>query len=403
MAALDSVAFFRGRMEAMGIEQAVVAIMLNRGWNSLASFAYSCGYMPGVGDETPFKQDVLKALLGDDYETNPNAPRLRRLFMESHTLAISDLRRRAERTDADMPVKLPVEERQVRKQKLQLRLPGIEIEGPSEPSNALVDLLAQQLESGVLRYVPWSACTTKHQEIQGEKKASIQRDVIRKDAQGFLRSESQPETYVANLESDLLLTLALERRALAFELAAVAPYEVMASLNKKLMKEYMKPPRPLHSKVTLDQVEMADRQAFNMLAELTASGLSQRPDRTWPLQDAMAIVLNDPEFHYLLMQSQAAASGTKRPHSPEATKRPAAKATAKAKAKAKASPRPPVDATKTGNRSEDGKPLCFGFNLGTCKVKNVKPGARCPRGFHSCWIKVNGKVCGKPHCAADHS
>ena len=135
-------------MEAMGIEPAVVAIMLNRGWNSLASFAYSCGYMPGVGDETPFKQDVLKALLGDDYETNPNAPRLRRLFMESHTLAISDLRRRAERTDADMPVKLPVEERQVRKQKLQLRLPGIEIEGPSEPSNALVDLLAQQLESG---------------------------------------------------------------------------------------------------------------------------------------------------------------------------------------------------------------------------------------------------------------
>lgn len=148
---IDSEAFFDSRMAAIGIENVVRIAMRAKGWSTIGSFAYSCGWMPGQGSDDVFVNSVLVALLGAAHDTNVNAPRLRRLFVECHTLAIQDLRRRSERTDDDRPVKLPVEERMARMQKLKLRLPGLDITRELDPSNALVDLLAQQMESGQIK------------------------------------------------------------------------------------------------------------------------------------------------------------------------------------------------------------------------------------------------------------
>lgn len=137
------------------------------------------------------------------------------------------------------------------------------------------------------------------------------------------------------------------------------------------------------------------------MAEITAGGLGKRADGSWPLEDAMKVVLADPEFHYSLMQTLAAtSSGSKRDRSSTPEKRPNAKAKAKAKARnEKVKVAAGFDASKTMNRTADGKPICFGFNGKGCSSKKCKVGQRCARGMHVCWIKG----CGGLHAAADHA
>ena len=47
MSAVDSEAFFDGRMNAMGITNATAIAVRARGWTSLAAYAYGCGFIPG--------------------------------------------------------------------------------------------------------------------------------------------------------------------------------------------------------------------------------------------------------------------------------------------------------------------------------------------------------------------
>ena len=88
-------------------------------------------------------------------------------------MSIGEVKERIERTDSDVPTELPVEERKERMERLRVKLPGLEIKGHLEPSHALVDLMVQILETGVLKYVPWSSCTCSEQEVLGNKKADI--------------------------------------------------------------------------------------------------------------------------------------------------------------------------------------------------------------------------------------
>jgi hypothetical protein len=141
---------------------------------------------------------------------------------------VQDLRRRVEVIDEAVPVKLPIEERAARLTRLKLRLPGLVIGGQMEPSHKLVDLLVQQLENGQLKYVPWSLCTSKLQEVQGEKVDQVSRG-----------SQDDP---TADVTSDLLLMQALNRRSLAYEIAGLCTYDAMEVLTAKLMREYMRPP-----------------------------------------------------------------------------------------------------------------------------------------------------------------
>ena len=159
MTTSDSEAYFDGRMAAMGITAPTQATMRTNGWNTMSAFAFSSAYIPGQADDKPFVDAVLKSILGDLYATFPDSSRLRRLFFEAHTLSIADLRRRSDRTESDLPVKIPVEERRVRLERLRNRLPGLEITGTMEPSHALVDSLGQQLETGVIKYLLWSTYT----------------------------------------------------------------------------------------------------------------------------------------------------------------------------------------------------------------------------------------------------
>lgn len=427
MTSLESEAFFDARMVSMGITAATCTAIRARNLTTLASFAFATGYLPNGSDDAVFKRELLEPVLGQGYETHADAPRLRRLFFEAHTLSIADLRRRSERTDADVPVRMPVEERGVRLAKMRRRLPGLQISGVLEPSHALIDLLVQQLESGSVKYVPWNVCTMRKQEVQGIKVVTIDpSSKIEPDSSGFLKMKKRDETYLADVNSDLLLTQAFQRRAIAYELAGICSYEVMNRVGEKFMECYMEPPiSDRYHKVTLDQLESADRHLYIKMADDTASGLTMRLDGTSPVGDSIITTLASHTFGFLLMQMpKSSGSGPlgagnrgkgHRDQDRSRSRRRKQSENDKAKAKAKAAGKAAIGSQgrgkgkgggrgkTTASKTKDGFPICFGYNDRGCPAVNVKDGEKCEKGWHVCWLLVSGTVCGQPHSAHKHS
>ena len=437
MTAIDSEAVFDARMSAMNIAPAVQQAIRAKGWTSYAGFAYACSYVPGQSaSDVAFVTNVIAEVVGVGYENSPDTPRLRRLYYESHTLGVQDLRRRSERTDTDVLFKMPVEERLVRIARLTAKYVGHDITGVYEPSYALVDVLANMLETGQLKYVGWEQCTYRDQEIHGVKKLENDLTAIVRDREGFLKTKRHEENYVADISTDLLLVQALSRRSFAFELAGIAEYSVFNAVSTLFLKELSKSALHLYRRVTLEQVENADRYLFTRLAALTAGGLGQRPDRSWPVADGVKAVIAEAGFLFLLMQMPAPAGagrsepakllqvpkGAARSDSRSRSRRRkitdknnqnrakneatrssssggkgAAKGRGKGRGKGKGKSKGSrFDSSCETCRTAAGDPICFGYQDGSCS--EVAPGLRCSKGFHVCW-KI---ACGQNRAGKDH-
>ena len=74
----DSEAVFKQRATQMGLEVGVLQLFLDKGYTTMARFAFSCSYSPGSASDRPFI-DMIKDVLGRD-ATALEASVLRRLF-----------------------------------------------------------------------------------------------------------------------------------------------------------------------------------------------------------------------------------------------------------------------------------------------------------------------------------
>lgn len=412
-ASVDSEAYFDSRMVTLGIPIPVQAEMRNRGWTSMGSYAFASPYQPGQADESAFVQGVLVPVLGQGHATDPSSPRMRRLYFEAHTISIQDLRRRVERSDDDPPLKLPNEERAARLTRLRTRLPGMVISGQTEPSNKLVDLLAQQLDLGQVTYVHWTKCTSKYQEVQGQKTEAPVKGSVQTDGSGVLKVVPLEAGEKADCTSDLLLQQALSRRAVAYELAGLCPVEDMEKLTAKLMREYMRPALEGHYPVSLAQIERADRHIFSFIAERTMHGL-QTVGGVSPMKTALEAAMLDHEFSYLLMQlpRPTSASSKQAAEKPDVDMSQAVAAAVAAKlaklehkgrgkGKEKSGAEGVIKTKKSSKknvtRTKAGKPLCFAYQKPSGCDK-AKDGEACPRGLHLCWIRD----CEAPHPGCRH-
>ena len=110
-------------------------------------------YSPNHADEAPLRQ-----FLTDLLEEEPVAEQmacLRRLFFESHTMALTDARQRVEASpDPSVATrKMATAERIARQKEQQGRLGGLVFTPDTIPANQLVDLFVEMVESGILMYV----------------------------------------------------------------------------------------------------------------------------------------------------------------------------------------------------------------------------------------------------------
>ena len=302
----------------------------------------------------------------------------------------------------------------------------------SHPSHALVDMLAAMLETGQLKYVPWNLCTTRDQEVHGVKKLDHDlSSIITDSTTGFLKRVGKPEGYFADVSTDLLLVEALQRRAFAFELAGICVFADFNSVSTRLMKELSRIPLAGYQRVTLEQVENADRYLFTRLAEFTAGGVGRRPDGSLPVSDGIKAVLIEPEFQFLLMQMQSRGSSSsaagkgqrkgdrdsrsrsrRKKITDQNARNRSANETARnskggsqgrgkgagkgAKGKISKGKLSRFNPALETCRTSDNRPICFGYQDGSCT--SASAGQACPKGVHVCW-KLG---CGQVHPGKDH-
>ena len=165
---LESAAAFRSHAVEIGLTDAGVDLLKDGGVSSFRSLAFITNYQPGQADEGPLIT-VLTQTMGRA-PTNAETIGLRRLLLESSTLAVSEFRQRSERDETAEPAKMPVAERNARPVDQRKRLQGVHFSPETELSHKLVDTVCQMGTDQTLEWVPWEKLTSWGSEITHSQK-----------------------------------------------------------------------------------------------------------------------------------------------------------------------------------------------------------------------------------------
>eukprot|EP00435_Cladocopium_sp_Y103_P033430 s3789_g8.t1 len=134
--ALESEAAFRSRAVEVGISSEDLALLKTGGISSYSRYAFCCAYQPGSRNEDVLCNH-LETILGVK-PVGADASNYRRLFFESHALALKDLQSRLERSDTSEIKILPLAEKVQRLEALEQKFPGIMLSTSMEPSHELI-------------------------------------------------------------------------------------------------------------------------------------------------------------------------------------------------------------------------------------------------------------------------
>jgi len=272
-----------------------------------------------------------------------------------------------------------------------LRLPGLILRGELECSDSLVDEAVALYDDNRVRYIPWARCLRKRDELEGVKKL----EMFTKLPDGTLKASSQAALPVADTSSEYLLRNALTRRGLALDQANLVNFNTHEVWAEKLFSARMKPLLDGFRRVSLVQLENADKFMFERLSELTRDGIVPDSAGRRPLDIAFHTAMQEPELMQLLTQMPAgsrAADENTGGRAKVPPKEPNKQGQANKKAKKGAGKGKGVNlpaGLKGETRTRDGANICFAFNLGTCSEQQ-KNG--CAKGKHVC------TMCFAPHC-----
>eukprot|EP00971_Amphidinium_carterae_P347483 6489518-Amphidinium_carterae.1 len=363
MALVDSQAAFEERARQMAIPASVLEAMAGKGWTTFATFGFSSTYQPGQPDDSPFVKTVLDPILGQ--ELAMHAPKLRRLLFESYTACAAEMKGRMGRSKTEEPTTMPVSERNARTQKLKNRLPGLPMDLHYEPSHQLVNSMSFMVEAEAsIKYMEWEKCTSREEEIRGERKSKDNKPDDRKDSR-------------TNLTSDLRVYLALHRRGVAAELGNLLTYEDHDVLVQLLMTELLREPLYGHQPVSHDQLRRADAEAWKVASSFVTAGLQPDSQGKLPAGAALRRAAEDARVIRLLSPLPMAAP-VKRSASPQAS---GSQKKAKAKAKPPQRPAQLPDSLRGSSVTPDGTAICFAYNMKKCSQQSERG---CGRGKHVC-------------------
>ena len=230
--ALDSRVSFRQRGLQIDIDDRDLDALEVSGIDTFAKYAFCSQFQPGSADETPLTR-FLEESLGEAPGTD-RMSKFRRLFFESHALCLQELRQKVERTEHTDTKILPLAEKVERVNLIKQKLPGLLITPALEPSHQLIDKAVQQYDENSIRYLDLSHCTSREQEILAEKASPS----LTFDSTGNIKITKKQELAQCSLSGDLKLRNALQRRALAYDIANVShlpdPGEMVQYLVRKV-------------------------------------------------------------------------------------------------------------------------------------------------------------------------
>ena len=320
----------------------------------------------------------------------------RRLFHEAYSMVASEMKLSVGKVEDTSSRKLSQPERAERYESQKRKLSGVNIRGPNEPADSLVDAACALYEENRLRWIAWSSCVSKEQELMGDKK-----DTAFSLSGNVLKLEAKSADVVADTSNEILLQYALTRRALAMDQANLLDFTVMQKWTEKLVRARVEPPPPGFQKPSVRQLMAADVKLFEEIADQTRAGI-QAVASGRPLDDVLPKVMIMTEVCSLMQPLPAHVStgggppGDKpdRPPKLHNLYGPYAKGKGKGKGEGKGKPfvRMPVPLIGCNAQTARGDPICFSFNLENC-TERVDRG-RCSKGLH---------VCCAPKCGGHHA
>jgi len=422
MSTVDSKAAFEQRLTDLELQD-LLPKFTELKWLTFGDFGFASSAPPG-GDAATFEAEVLKPLLG---EQRVLAAKVRRLYAQSYALAIAETEHAT--TGDDKPVAMNAAEREARRALLSERLSGFSLAGANDPSNKLIDRMAAILLKSEVRYVEWSKCSERSQELVDIPDVTALK--VGKD--GLVHQAFIPHDPSADCSTDLLLDLCWRRRALAADVAGLCSYECMHNWHEVMKAEYLRAPPAGFGRVTLAQCKAADEEVWRLVAASCRTGVGKKPGA---IRTRFEEAFNEATRDFgvrLRMQplprgSSSSASSSSFPPAPPGQPRPDRELQTlrnqlnqareqnsnlkrkmsttsgvnlvqdwkkgKGKGKGKKDNRPrqaPAELRGKQLTTSNGDNICYSFNLGGCP--DAAPGERCPKGWH---------VCAEPGCGKAH-
>ena len=391
----DSTAVFKKRFLEVGLTDANYEAFNAEGLNTMGTFAFSCNYAPSSGDDRPLVTMATK-ILGAAPSTKEMAC-IRRLFSEAYSTIAADIRTKVESSDEAAVKKLAPAERSQSLQDQQKRLSGWDIRGNFEPGDSLVDRCVAAYESDRISYVGWDVCVSRdHEILTGSKKDSS----LTFDSAGHLKLTKKDQVEPCNTSNEMAVRYCLTRRGLAMDQANVMCYKKHDRLAEKLLSARMEEAPSGCVRLTLKQIEMADKKFWTLMAEKTREGIKSGPTGR-PCDNHFDACFESPEFLNLLQHRLAPATAAPppvkvKPDEP-LQKRPKTDGGQRKGASKGSFMRIPGELLSHGcvATTAKGHRLCFDYNLKRCKLPTKDQ--RCSKGLHLCAVKG----CQKMHCALE--
>ena len=375
---VDSEAHFAARCVQIGLDDGMLKELQKLKLDTIGKFAYAVG-QPGVplgdSDWTTWVSNTLPAA------SIASSACLRRLLFESQTIVLADLKQQVQSPAEASNRPVPEAERERRMAQLKASIPGVIVEGDSEPSKALLDLCASMVSACELKYVAPCKCTSRLHEVSLSTAPSR---LLELDANKLVLKD-KTEVPDAQVSTPLQLLEAFRRRGLAYQFADICSFVEHERYVGKLMKHLSKPILEGTPRCTVAQILEADRLVHVHMLEM---GVKPRRNATGvrEVEANLAASLATYEVAFSLIphpahQAPPPGGGNKRKRRQEWLQKVkaarAANASSPGKGKGKGKGQVPGKGSKVPKAildlggvacMPDGSSLCFGYGLGNCKL-----------------------------------
>ncbi|CAE7283062.1 unnamed protein product, partial [Symbiodinium sp. KB8] len=367
---LDSEVEFKRRALQLGVTASNIDSLIASGFKTFGQFAFSVPYQPGSADESPLVELLTSSLSGE-----PEADQLsclRRLFWESHGLAVRDLRLRQEHGADAVLKKLPTSERVARAEAQKKRLNGLTWSPETEPSHQLVDRFVSMVEEQTVIYIRPELCASRAQETLQIKQAKT----FSFGSDGQLRLSHKVDDLECSTAGEWKLRMALQRKSLAMDLAGLVSFQVGEEWHTYLFTVREREVPKNMKQVSLQQILDADKRLWILLAEEVRGKIVPRPGAD-PVCDAIIRRLSSSNdvLSYLTPQQEIRQPSIHRwePYTPRGRGgKGKGKDEDKDKNKGSESSTSQLSIPEGAHKTtSDGKPLCFLFRVPVAATRIV--------------------------------
>ena len=331
------------------------------------------------------------------------------------------MRTKIDRPDDSAPHRLLAAERSSRYDDQVLRLAGLDLTGPLECSNSLIDAVFQQFDDNSLKCIPLECLTSREQEMLGQKKDPELVEYITKIQSGKMIVQEVRNEPTTELTTDLRIKFAWTRRSLAYDQAQLFTFSLLEKWNAKLIARMYESAPPNFCSVSLAQCIAADQKLWMKMSEtcrasiqpFTTSGAIVKPlDKAlekWTEHSDLLYLIQPLPMHSGARQTNLFAADresnsrqipvmkkkTKGEKKKEAAARSGGKGQPQAapKAKAKGAGKGKGSSGRSGltipegccSKTPDGKFICYAYNSHGCT--GAVDGESCSKGYHLCGIR----------------